>query len=190
MISASQIRAGMAIRYQNQPYRVIAADYHPGQGKMGGVNHLRLKNLVTGTFWEQSLRAELKIEELPVERQTLEFLYSDEHTCFFMNPQSYEQIEVSSAIVGAQTRFLDPGMQVPVEFVQSQAVNVVFPDFVEVKIAETAPPSHGQVDSTWKTARLTNGVEIMVPPFVKSGDTIRLNLSDMKYMDRAKAKSS
>jgi elongation factor P len=190
MISASQIRAGMAIRYQNQPYRVILADYHPGQGKMGGVNHLRLKNLATGTFWEQSVRAELKIEELPVERQTLEFLYTDEDTCFFMNPQSYEQIEVSSAVVGAQMKFLDPGMQTSVEFVQGRPVNVIFPDFVEVRIADTAPPSHGQVDSTWKPARLTNDVEIMVPPFVKSGDTVRLSLSDMKYMDRAKFKSS
>ena len=190
MIIASQIRAGMAIRYQNQPYRVIAADYHPGQGKMAGVNHLRLKNLATGTFWEQSLRAELRVEELPVERQTLEFLYSDEHTCFFMNPQSYEQVEVSSAIIGEQAKFLDPGMQVPVEFVEGQSVSVVFPGFLEVKIADTAPASHGQVDSTWKPARLANGVEVMVPPFVKTGDTIRLSLSDMKYMDRAKAKST
>jgi elongation factor P len=86
MITASQIRVGMAIRYQ--PYKVIAAGYHPGQGKMGGVNHLRLRNLVTGTMWEQRVRAELKIEDLPVERQALEFLYSADDTCFFMNPQT------------------------------------------------------------------------------------------------------
>jgi elongation factor P len=95
MINASQIRAGMAIRYESQPYKVIAADYHPGQGKMGGVNHMRLKNLVTGAIWEHSFRAELKIEELPVERQTAEFLYADGDNCFFMNPQSYEQVEIS-----------------------------------------------------------------------------------------------
>jgi elongation factor P len=189
MISASQIRPGMAIRYEDQPYKVIAADYHPGQGKMGGVNHLRLKNLVTGTFWEHSFRAELKVEELLLQRQTLEFLYSDGDNCFFMNPQSYEQVDVPSAIIGEQAKFLDPGMQIPVEFVEGRAVSVVFPDFVEVKIAETAPPSHRQVDSAWKAARLSNDVEIVVPPFVKS-DMIRLNLSEMKYMDRAKAKSN
>jgi elongation factor P len=66
----------------------------------------------------------------------------------------------------------------------------VFPDFVEVKIADTAPPTHGQADSTWKSARLSNGVQVMVPPFVKTGDAIRLSLSDLKYMDRAKAKGS
>jgi elongation factor P len=189
MIIASQIRPGMAIRYEGQPYKVIAADYHPGQGKMGGVNHLRLRNLATGTTWEHSFRAELKVEELPVERRTLEFLYSDGDNCFFMNPESYEQVEVHSAVMGEQTKFLDAGMQIPVEFVEGQAISAVFPDFLEIMVAETAPPSHGQVDSTWKVARLINDVNIMVPPFVKSGDTIRLSLSDMKYMDRAKAKA-
>jgi elongation factor P len=81
-------------------------------------------------------------------------------------------------------------MQIPVEFVQGRAVNAVFPDFVDLVVAETAPPSHGQTDSTWKSARLANDVKVMVPPFVKTGDTIRLNLIEMKYMDRAKAKSS
>jgi elongation factor P len=190
MISASQIRAGMAIRYENRSYKVIAADYHPGQGKMGGVNHLRLKNLATDTTWEYSFRAELKVEELPVERQALEFLYRDGDNCFFMNPESYEQVEVNSAVMGEQTKFLDAGMRIPVEFVEGRAISAVFPDFLEIAVAETAPPSHGQVDSTWKAARLINDIEIMVPPFVKSGDTIRLSLSDMKYMDRAKAKSN
>ena len=178
----------MAIRYQDQSYRVIGADYHPGQGKMGGVNHLRLKNLSTGTLWEYSLRADLKVEELEVQRIALEFLYSDGDACVFMNPQSYEQVEVDPAVIGEQRKFLQPGVQIPVEFVEGRAVNVIFPEFIEIDIAETAPPSHGQVDSTWKPARLSNDVEIMVPPFVKNGDTIRLNLAGLKYMDRAKAK--
>ncbi len=72
---------------------------------MGGVNHLRLKNLATGTTWEHSFRAELKVEELPVERRTLEFLYSDGDNCFFMNPQSYEQVEVHSARVRRRTGY-------------------------------------------------------------------------------------
>lgn len=189
MIIASQIRSGMAIRYEGQLYKVLAADYHPGQGKMGGVNHLRLKNLSTGTTWEHSLRADLKIEDVPVERQTLEFLYSDDETCFFMNPVSYDQIEIPLAVVGEQAKFFDHGMQLPVEFVEGEPLSVVFPDFIEVRIADTAPPLHGQADSAWKPARLDNGVQVMVPPFVKTGDIIRLNLSNMRYMDRTKAKA-
>lgn len=188
MINASQIRAGTAIRYEGQLYKVLAADYHPGQGKMGGVNHVRLKNLATGTTWEHSLRADLKMEDVPVDRQTLEFLYSDDDNCVFMNPTSYDQVEISAAIIGEQARFLDAGMQLPIEFVEGRPVSVVFPDFVEVAIVDTAPPSHGQSDSNWKPARLGNQVQIMVPPFVKTGDVIRLSLSNLKYMDRTKAK--
>ncbi len=108
---------------------------------------------------------------------------------FLHEPQSYEQVEVCAAVIGEQTKFLDTGMRIPVEFVEGQAISAVFPDCIEMTVAETAPPSHGQVDSTWKSARLINDVEIMVPPFVKSGDVIRLSLSDMKYMERGKAKS-
>jgi elongation factor P len=190
MISASQLRAGLAIRYEQQPYKVLAADYHPGQGKMGGVNHVRLRNLATGTQWEHSFRAELKLEELPVERQTLDFLYENGGQCCFMNPETYEQVDLPVAVVGPQAKFLEAGMSLPVEFVEGRAVSVVFPEILEVSIADTAPPLHGQQDSTWKPARLKNAVEIMVPPFVKTGDCVRLNLLEMKYMDRAKARVS
>ena len=71
MINASQLRIGTAIRYQGQDYRVAAAEYHPGQGKMGGVTHARLQNLTTGTFWEHSFRSNLKLEDMPMERQSL-----------------------------------------------------------------------------------------------------------------------
>jgi elongation factor P len=190
MITASQLRAGSAIRYESQPYKVLAADYHPGQGKMGGVNHVRLRNLDTGTTWEHSFRAELKLEELAVDRQTLEFLYEDEGLCCFMNPDTFEQVEVPVSVIGPQARFLETGMRLPVELVEERPVSVLLPDVLEVAIAETAPPLHSQQDAAWKPARLANGVEIMVPPFIKSGDSVRLNLAEMKYMDRARAKGA
>lgn len=186
MVTASQVRAGMAIRYEGQPYKVISADYHPGQGKMGGVAHLRLRNLSTGTMWEHSFRADLKLEELPVEKQSLSFLYSDAGECWFMNPESFEQIAVPEAMLGEQARFLKPEMMVPVEFVEGRPVSVQFPEMLEVRIADTAPPVHQQADSTWKPARLENDVEIMVPQFIKNGDLIRLDVTSLRYMDRVK----
>ncbi|HWB95709.1 MAG TPA: hypothetical protein VG672_03380, partial [Bryobacteraceae bacterium] len=134
-------------------------------------------------------RAELKLEELPVERQALEFLYEDGRQCCFMNPETYEQVEVPSAVIGEQAKFLEAGIRLPVEFVEGRPVSVVLPDVLEVIVAETAPASHGQQDSTWKPARLANGVKIMVPPFIKNLDSIRLNLVEMRYMDRAKTKA-
>lgn len=187
MIAASQLRPGTAIRFEGQPYKVITADYHPGQGKMGGVAHARLQNLNTGTFWEHSFRSELKLDELSVEKRPLEFLYSDANHCCFMDPESYEQLEIEHGIVGDRASFLDAGMRLSVEFVEGRAIGVAFPDVLEVRIADTAPPTHQQADSAFKPATLLNGVEIMVPQFVKTGDLIRLDLQNRKYMDRAKA---
>ena len=186
MVSASQLRTGMAIKYQGQDYRVVAAEYHPGQGKMGGTTHARLQNLSTGTFWEHSFRSDLKLEDMAVEKQILEFLYANDDQCCFMNPETYEQTEIANVIVGPQAVFLEPGMRLPVEFVEGRPVSVSFPDVLEVKIADTAPPTHQQQDSTFKPAKLENGIEVMVPQFVKTRDVIRLDLQTMKYMDRVK----
>jgi elongation factor P len=186
MVSAAQLRPGMAIRYEGQVFKVLASEHHGGQGKMGGVTHVSLKNLATGAAWEHSFRAELKLEEVSVEKRPLTFLYADQEFSYFMNPASYDQVEIANAVIGQQIRFLEPDMQVSVEFVEDRPVSILFPDIVEVRIAETAPPAHGQQDNTWKTARLSNGITVMVPPFVKSGDLIRLDVASLKYVDRAR----
>ena len=128
-------------------------------------------------------------QDLPVERHTLEFLYADGDQCYFMHPETYEQTEIGKVAVGPQAGFLAPGMKVGVEFVEGRPVGVAFPDALEVKIADTSPPVHQQQDSTFKPAKLENGVEVMVPQFVKVGDVIRLDLGTMKYMDRVKMDS-
>jgi elongation factor P len=187
MVNAAQLRPGMAIRYESQIYKVLACEYHSGQGKMGGVSHVSLRNLSTGASWEHSFRAELKLEEVPMEKRPLTFLYSDQERSYFMNPVSFEQVEIANAVIGQQIRFLEPDMQVSAEFVEDRPVSVLFPDIIEVRIDETAPPAHGQQDNTWKTARLNNGIKVMVPQFVKNGDLIRLDVASLKYVDRAKA---
>jgi elongation factor P len=77
-------------------------------------------------------------------------------------------------------------MKLSVEFLEGRPVSVLFPEVLEVKIVDTAPPIHQQQDNTYKPARLANGIEVMVPQFVKTGDAIRLDVPNMKYMDRAK----
>ena len=188
MVASSQLRAGMAIRYQGAPYRVVAAEYHPGQGKMGGTTHARLQNLETGTFWEHGLRADLKLDEIPLDKLTMEFLYADDDQCCFMNPETFEQTEVPRAVIGPQAAFLEAGMKLPVEFMEGRPIRVAFPDMVEMRIADTAPPIHQQADNTLKPAKLENGVSVMVPQFVKTGDVIRVDLETMKYMDRVRGR--
>ena len=186
MIAAS-LRAGMAIRFEGRPYRVLQADYHAGQGRMSGAMHTRLKDVETGTTWEHSFRGELKLEELPVERRTLTFLYKDGDLEWFMDPQTFEQLPISDAVIGDIARFLQADMQLSADFVQDRPIGLQFPDILEVTVSDTAPPIRQQADTTWKPAHLENGLEVMVPPFIKSGDAIRLEIAHMKYMDRVKA---
>ncbi len=189
MIPASQIRGGMAIRYEGALYKVIAAEYHAGQGKMGGVAHLRLRNIDTNTIWEHRLRADEKIEELPLDKQFMDFLYSDGDHCYFMNPESFEQVAVPRAAIGHAEKFLAAGMRLPVEFHEGRAISVNFPDIVEMRVADTAPPVHSQQDNTWKTATLENGVEVTVPQFIRSGESIRVNVQTSKYVERARSEA-
>ena len=186
MVSASQLRPGMVVRYESQTYRVVAAEYHPGQGKMGGVSHARLKNVSTGTFWEHSFRSELKLEEVASDKRAMTFLYRDGDHCYFMDPDTYEQIVIAEWMVGPQAVFLLPEMRLSIDLVEGTPVGVQFPEMMEVRIADTAPSSHQQQDSTWKPARLENGLEIMVPQFIKTGDVVRLDVENLKYMDRTK----
>ena len=153
---------------------------------MGGVAHVRLKNLSTGTFWEHSFRSELKLEVVPVERQSMEFLYSDADQSYFMDPDSFEQIGIEDSVIGPASKFLQPSMQLMVEFVEDRPISVVFPDIIETRVADTTPPVHQQQDDTWKPARLENGIEVMVPQFIKNGDLIRLEVETLRYVDRAK----
>jgi elongation factor P len=140
-------------------------------------------------LWEHSFRAELKLEDLPVEKRPMDFLYADGDGLHFMDPETYDQIGIPGALAGSAAAFLRPEMSVAVEFVDEKPVGILFPDVIEIRIADTAPPMHNQQDSTWKTARLENGVEIMVPQFIKSGDAIRLDVQNLKYMDRVRTAS-
>jgi elongation factor P len=188
MVLASQLRNGMAIQFEGHVYKVLAAEYHSGQGKMGGSTHARLQNLDTGTFRDYSFRAEMKLEDLPLEKRPMDFLYGDESACYFMDPNTCEQEEVPLKIVGERSKLLVPEMRVTVEFLGARAVSVQMPGYLELKVADTAPPSHGGgQDNTWKAAKLENGVEVMVPQFIKAGDAIRVDLDELKYMDRVKA---
>lgn len=186
MLVASHLRAGMAIRHDGQLFKVIKAVYHPGQGKMGGATHAHLRNLETGTLWDHGFRSDLKLEDVTLEKVPMDFLYRDGDQCVFMNPETYDQVEIPASMVGPQAELLQEEMRVTVEFVEERPVAVQFPEVLEVRVAETSAPVHNQQSNTWKSAKLESGVEVKVPQFIKVGDAIRLDVPNMEYMDRAK----
>jgi elongation factor P len=187
MLVASELKAGMVIRVEGQIYRVLEVESRAGAAKLGGVVKAKLSNVRSGRMWEPHLRPLERIEELHVERQLMEFLFRQGSTCTFMSPNSYEQIEVSGEILGPGEQFLQPGMEVPVEFFEGEPISAILPDIMEARVLDTVPATRSQQDSAWKEARLDNGLVIRVPLFIAPGESVRVDLRTGHYVERAHA---
>jgi len=103
-----------------------------------------------------------------------------------MDPVTYEQVSIPLEAIGGAQKFLRPEMRIPVESYDGQPVSIVFPDVVEVKVASTSQPAHQQQDNTYKYATLDNGMEVMVPQFIKPGEIVRVEVATGKYVDRVR----
>lgn len=187
MVIASQVRPGMILKIGEDIFKVFESTYHVGQGKMPGSVHTRAHHVIKGTLKEFRFRPEERLEETQLQRQDMEFLYADAHSVTFMHPETYDQVSIPQEAIGAATKFLRAEMRVPVEFYQGQPVSIAFPTIVEAKVTTTAQPVHQQQDNTLKPATLDNGLEIMVPHFIKPGETVRVEVATEKYVDRVRA---
>ncbi len=183
---ASQLKAGMVVRIEGQLYKVLEVESKAGAAKLGGVVKTKLRNVDSGTLWEPHFRPDLKLEEVETERQVMEFLYSDEDNCIFMNPVSFEQVEVPRASLGPAERFLPEGTKVPVEFFEGHPISIVLPEIVEARIAQTAPAMHAGSDSAWKEAVLDNGLKLQVPLFIAPGELVRVDVGTGRYLERVR----
>ncbi len=186
MVSAAQLRPGMVLKIGEDLLKVIESTYHLGQGKMPGSVHSKVRHLLKGTFKELRFRPEEKLGALQLEKQEMEFLYSDADSATFMNPVTFDQVSIPLEAVGAAEKFLKPEMKVPVEFYNAHPVSIVFPEIVEVKVETTVPPIHQQQDNTYKYATLENGLEVLVPQFIAPGETLRIEVATGKYVDRVR----
>ena len=186
MTLASQLRSGVVLKIGEDLLKVEESAYHIGQGKMPGSVHAKLINIRKGTFKELRFRPEERLEDVQLEKRTMEFLFSDADSATFMDPDSFEQHSIPLQAIGAAQKFLKPEMTIPVEFYQEQPVSIVFPQNVDLKVASTAEPVHQQQDNTLKLATLENGLEVMVPHFIRSGESVRIEVATGKYVDRVR----
>jgi elongation factor P len=186
MILASDLHAGMAIRIDRQIFKVIDVVSKAGAAKMGGVVKTKLINVKSGRMWEPHFRPQEKLEDLELDRRTMEFLFSDGESCTFMRSDTFEQIEVPAATVGNGRVFLQSGMHVSIEFFEGEPISVVFAEIVDARIVKTALPSHSQQDSAWKAAVLENGLSIRVPLFIAAGELVRVDVKTGRYVERAR----
>ncbi|HXY50891.1 MAG TPA: hypothetical protein VEI01_15660 [Terriglobales bacterium] len=186
MVNAFDLRQGMALRIEGQVYKVLEVEAKAGAAKLGGVVKAKLSNVATGRLWEPHFRPQERLEDLQLQRQTMEFLFQDADACTFMNPENFEQVEVPRALVGASAPLLQPGMRLPVEFFEGRTISVIFPETIEARVVDTAPPVHAQQDSTWKEAVLDNGLLIRVPLFIGPGEVVRFDVRTRNYMERVR----
>lgn len=184
MVLASDLAKGMVVRVEGEVYRVLEVESKAAIAKLGGVVKAELSNLRTGNLWEARFRPQERVEDLAVERYFMEFLFRDGDTCTFMNPNSYEQVEVPSQMLGPAANFLQSGDTVPVEFFEGQPISALVPDILEARVADTTPPTHSQQDSAWKEATLENGVVIRVPLFIAPGENVRVEVRTGRYVER------
>lgn len=184
MVSASELAEGMVVRVEGQVYRVLEVESKAAAAKLGGVVKAELGNVTTGRLWEARFRPQERLEDLPVERRNMEFLFREGDFCTFMDPSTFEQVEVSSEILGPGVNFLQSGAGIAVEFFEGKPITAALPTIVEARVAQTAPPSHSQQDSAWKEATLENGVSIRVPLFIAPDEWVRVDLKTGRYLER------
>ena len=187
MVLASELKQGTVVRVEGEVYRVLEVESKAAIAKLGGVVKAELSNVRTGRLWEARFRPQERLEELQVERHIVEFLFRAGDTCTFMDPRTYEQVEVPGELLGLAQEFLQPGAPVPVEFFEGNPISAVLPDVVEARVVSTTPPAHSQQDSAWKEATLENGLVIRVPLFIAPGENVRVELRTGRYLERAHA---
>jgi elongation factor P len=189
MRTGSELRPRMTIRVDGALCRVVSAEYHGGQGRMGGVMHARLHDLQTDKERERRFRAEEAVEEVELDRQSLQFLYTEGGVSTFMNPQTFEQVAIDNTRLGSAAAWLTEETVVPVELLDGEPLGIVFPESAEARVVETAAPYHSPgTDNVWKQATLENGVRVMVPPFVDVGELVRVDVESGRYVERARGR--
>lgn len=186
MVTAGELRAGMAVRIDKQVYRVIEVESRAGAAKMSGNVRARLSNVRSGRLWDQHFRPAERLEDLELERRNVAFLFSDGTACTLQRTDTFDEVELPAAALGLAEKFLEPGTEFPGEFFEGELINLVLPETVEARVATTAPPLHAQQDSSRKEATLENGMNIQVPLFVGPGEMVSVDLRTGRYVERVR----
>lgn len=186
MIRASDLKTGMILQFEKNLYKVLTTEYHMGGGKMGGLVHGKLKDLRSGLFLDRKFKPDERLDNVELDRKTMEFLYKDADGYYMMDPDSYEQIQLDRSLMETFDPFLLPNMRLPVEFLEGEPVNVLFPEWVELEVISTPPSLSSLQDEVYKPATLSNGMQIQVPQFIKVGDRVKVSVASKKYIERVK----
>lgn len=184
-INGNEIRPGNVLEHNKSLWAVIKTNaVKPGKG--GAFNQVEMKNLIDGTKLNERFRASETVERIRLEQKDFQFLYEQGEALVFMDLESYEQLELQKDFVGDRRAFLQDGMMVTVELHEERPIGIALPDHVTLAIAEADPVVKGQTAaSSYKPAILENGVRILVPPFISSGERVIVDTNELTYLRRA-----
>ena len=183
-INATEIRVGMLLEHKNDLWQVLKTQ-HVKPGKGGAFAQVEMKSINKNTKLNERFRSSETVEKASLDETNYNFLYEDEKNYFFMNPKSFEQIEINKGVVGEKGKLLTENLEVTVNFYNDNAISVELPNQVTCKIKSTDAALKGQtVSSSYKPAVLENGLNIQVPPFIESEDEIIIDTRTLEYIKK------
>src|SRR3954465_15822113 len=185
MISATQLRPGMVIKFNNELHTVFTMT-HRTPGNLRGFVQAKMRNLRTGTMFEHRFSSEDRVEKAALEQHEMEYLYDDGEYYYFMNTENYEQMHLMKDLLGDAVHYLIPQLKVSVEFYEGKPISVDLPATVDLLVVETEPGLKGAtVSNVTKPAKTETGLIVQVPPFITEGEKIRVNTTEGTYQERA-----
>jgi elongation factor P len=185
MLSATQLRPGMVIKFNNELYSVFSMT-HRTPGNLRGFVQAKMRSLRTGSMTEHRFSSEDKVEKAQLDEHEMEYLYDDGEYFYFMNIENYEQMHLTKELLGDATNYLIPQLKVTVEFYEGKPISVELPATVDMTVVETEPGLKGAtVSNVTKPAKMETGLVVQVPPFITEGEKIRVNTTEGTYQERA-----
>lgn len=185
-ISANSIRLGNIIVYKDELWLVAKVPDHVKPGKGPAYVQVELKNLRTGSKLNERLSSTEYLEKASLEQRKCQYLYPDNNQLVLMAIDDFEQIYVDSKILEDKIVYLQDNMEVILESHNEKALRIILPTTVTLEITETSPHIKGStVTASYKPAILTNGVKVMVPPYLETGEKIVVKTEDNSFVERA-----
>jgi elongation factor P len=185
MISSTQMRPGMVIKFNNELFSIFSVN-HRTPGNLRGFVQAKMRNLRNGSMIEHRFSSEDRVERAMLDEQEMEYLYDDGEYFYFMNTADYEQMHLTKEILGDAVSYLIPQLHVNVEFYEGKPISVELPATVDMTVVETEPGIKGaSVSNVTKPAKLETGLVVQVPAFITEGEKIRVNTAEGTYQERA-----
>ena len=186
MINATDLKNGITFLSNGKPYKVIKYT-HTKMGRGGATVRVTAKDLVTGTIEDKTFSSNVKVDDVSTSKRKLQFLYNDGGNAVFMDPKTYDQVEIPISIVKEELPFIKEGEFADVLFWEEKALSIEIPPKVTLLIAETSPGVKGNsATNMYKPATLENDLSVKVPLFINKGDKIVVDTRSGEYVERAK----